>query len=124
MTRKILPGYDTSFGNKKASIWDEYGPKSYPASGGVTITAKTLGWGGFDWFKVCNFQVATVNSQTVVVPLSFSGTYFATAAFASTAPDSAVASVVMKWYVTSTGAEVGSGVDLSAEAVRVFALGV
>jgi hypothetical protein len=31
---------------------------------------------------------------------------------------------VMKWYVTSTGAEVGSGVDLSAEAVRVFALGV
>lgn len=124
MATKTLPGYSTAWGNKNAAVLESYGPKPYVA-GGYTLTAAELGWGGLDFVAPMNFGEATVNSQLVVVPLSVSGTYFVGVTLATTAVG-AVSSVTIKWYTTSTGAEVTtvSSTDLSAERVRLLVVGV
>jgi hypothetical protein len=117
-----FPGYDTSWGNKK--VWQGHliGPTSY-VTGGIAFTASALGWGGIEFLVADNWQVATVNSQTILIPASLSGNYFVGIKLASTA-SGAVASFTIQWYVTSTGAEVGAAVNLSAEKVRLLAVGV
>lgn len=122
MSNIPLAGFDTSFGNHKAWVGDHFGPASY-ATGGETFTAHQLGWGGLEFVELANLGLITVAADQLVVPLSFSGTYFATVAF-GTAAVGAVASVTIKWYVVATGAEVAALFDLSAEKVRVFALGI
>lgn len=114
MADQPLPGYDTSFGNKKAWVGDHHGPDSY-VTGGETFSARQLGWGGFDFVVPGNF------SQ--LQNLSMSGTYAVGVRFATTAVG-AVASVTLVWYVAATGLQVAQGTDLSDEAIRLFALGV
>ena len=112
MANAPLPGYDTSFGNRKAWVGDHFGPASY-ATGGETFAAQDLGWGGFDAVLSCNFgriQLFSISRNytvAIVLPVTAKG---------------AVRSVTIVWF-NIFGPEVGAGTDLSGEAVRLFALG-
>lgn len=122
-SNKPFAGYDTpGFGNKRSWQGGHMGPASY-ATGGETLSAASFGWGGFEWVAADNQGVATVNSTPVVVPLALSTTYFVGITFATTAKGPQ-AKVTIKWYVTSTGAEVSNATDLSAEEVRLMLIGV
>ena len=124
MAIKVLPGYETVWGNKKSAIIDYNGLKSY-ATGGDTFSAAQMGWGGFDVVEAVWSNQLTVNAVPTVVNATISTTYFVAVSIATTsAPGNAVAKVTVKWFVTSTGAEVGAGVDLSAEYVRLRLIGV
>jgi hypothetical protein len=81
------------------------GPASY-TTGGVTISANT--------FALLTIKVL-ISSM-----LSTSGTYFVRFKIAN-GSGSPTATVV--WYTASSGAEVGNDVDLSAETIKVIALG-
>ncbi len=113
MADQPLPGYDTSFGNKKAMVIDHHGPASY-VTGGEVFSARQLGWGGFDFVVPGNFAR--------VQHLSMSRNYSVSVAFDTTAVG-AVHGVTITWY-NVLGLEVADGTDLSAEVIRLFALGV
>lgn len=119
---KPFSGYDTSWGNKKVWQGGHMGPLSY-ATGGETLTASSFGWGGFELVLAANQGVATVNSTPIVIPLALSGNYFVGITFATTAKGPQK-SVTIKWYVTTTGAEVAAAVNLNAEEVRILMVGV
>jgi hypothetical protein len=121
-TNAPFAGYDTSWGNKKAWQGAHFGPASY-TTGGETLSASTFGWGGFELVLAANHGGATVDSIPMIVPLSISQNYFVGITF-STSASGAQASVTIKWYVTSTGAEVANATNLSAEKVRLLAIGV
>lgn len=104
---RVLPGYETYWGNKKVEIIEHFGPASY-ATGGETYTASQVGWGGFD---------------RVSASISYSGTYQMRVLYGSTAVG-AVASVKIMWVVIATGAEVAAAVNLSTEITRLELLGV
>jgi hypothetical protein len=106
-----LPGYSV-IGNKYIAALEHKGPAVY-ATGGETITAAQLGWGGIDILAAAQYSYSDAAT----------GTYFVQVFFGVGA-SGAVASVKILWRVSATGAEVGAGVDLSAEAIRIFALGV
>ena len=113
MADKPLPGYDTSFGNKKAWVGDHFGPASY-VTGGERFTAHQLGWGGIDF-------ILPGNGSRIQI-LSMSRDYSISVLF-DTAAVGAVPAVTIRW-ANVFGAEVAQGTDLSAEAVRLFVLGV
>jgi hypothetical protein len=103
-------------------VGDHFGPASYGGAG-ETFEAKSLGWGGFELVEIINKGLITIVADQLMVALSISGTYFATARLATSAVG-AVASVTIRWYVVATGAEVAGAFDLSAEKIRVLALGI
>jgi hypothetical protein len=108
-----LPGYEQPWGSKKAFIGEVFGPTLY-AAGGQTINASQLGWGGFDMAMVCGLSVSGVY-YGYVQPLPIKTT--------PSLPQSAVSSFKLMWRVLATGAEAGA-IDLSAEVMRFFAIGV
>lgn len=108
-------GYAQSFGTKQAAVFELAGPSSYP-TGGQTVDAATLGWGGFDYVSPGE-------------GLSYSGTYSCKVQYlpvdaAPSAQKGAVGSVKVQWFVVSTGVEAANATDLDGEIVRLFALGV
>lgn len=118
--RAVLPGYPIyPGGSKKLSVFDLKGLSTY-TPGGETIPASLFGEGGIDVIEPLNKQVVTVGADSYIVALSFSGTYFVTVSYPTTTAG-AVASVVIKWYVSATSAEAGA-IDLSAETVRLMAI--
>lgn len=122
MANTSLPNYTNYWGSKY--VWQglHFGPTSY-TTGGETFSAATLGWGGLEFVLADNMGQAAVNSVSMVVPLSTSRTYFVGITFATTATG-VVASVTIKWFVVATGAEVANATNLSAESVRLLAVGV
>ncbi len=105
-----LPGYQQYWGTKLAFVGEVVGPKSY-VTGGQTIQASQLGWGGFDF----------VNAGG---SLSYSGTFYCRVQYlpVDAAPsvfNPGVKSIKLLWYVLATNAEVAGAVDLSAEIVRL-----
>lgn len=111
---KPLDGYEQLFGSKKAMVAELVGPASYLA-GGQTVTAAQLGWGGFDHAVAQGFSLSgTFYGKVQLLPLDPTPSEFLGAA----------QSFKMVWYVTSTNAQVADAVDLSAEVMRFFAIGV
>ncbi len=109
-----LPGYENIFGTKKAFVGELNGPVSY-ATGGQTVNASQLGWGGIDYASVS--------------ALSLSGTFFGRIQLlpidaAPSVPLGSTASFKVIWVVLATGVEVAAAVDLSTEILRLFILGV
>lgn len=81
------------------------GPTSYANPGGQVINIGSFGLRGF---------------QSVVPSMSVSGTYYGRWQPKSADPN---AQAIIHWYVTATNAEVGNGVNLSAETLIVFVQG-
>lgn len=108
-----LPGYEQLWGSKKAFLGELVGPTLY-ASGGQTVNASQLGWGGFDMVQApCLSLSGTYMARVQLLPLDAAPSEFL----------GACASVKVVWYVVATGAEAGA-VDLSTEVMRLFAIGV
>lgn len=112
MAENILPGYSTKWGNKNVFSSDHLGPASYQA-GGESFTAQHLGWGGVEHVFIDGPSWNANNN----------GTYFTKVQF-PTASAGARSSVQILWYVAANNAEVGNNTDLSAEKVRLLAIGV
>lgn len=120
-----LDGYPTSFGSSRASVFPHQGPVLYDpvvegvapalATGGDLVEAVTAGMKYFDF---------------VVGGLSDSGAYRVETAPVAESGDPANPSKLgqpsttyrLRWVVVATGAE-AAAIDLSAEVVRLFALG-
>jgi len=122
-----LDGYPTSFGSSRASVFPHQGPLSYTqvtagaapalATGGDLVEAgPEAGMKYFDYLSA---------------GLSDSGTYRVEAAPTTQSGDPDTPSKLgqpgttyrLRWIVVATGAQTAGAVDLSAEVVRLFALG-
>jgi hypothetical protein len=113
--------YPQPFGAKKASVFYHAGPASYtqmtagPVAGGDTCTPEEAGLNRFE----C----------VVPVGLSDSGTYRVEGVAPAANPSNnrvaagTCATWVLRWVVVATGAQAAGALDLSAERVRLFALG-
>jgi hypothetical protein len=127
ITNAPLLGYPTDFGNKHFSIFDHTGPASYSNIGtssgtGDVINASALAWGGFD----------------SLLPLfggyTLSGTYYVKVFTGHTTTTPTITQGVqnvrtLQWFTTSAAfgalsTEVTNTTDLSAEKVRLEAIGV
>lgn len=51
----IIPGYETSIGNKLLAAVDHYGPTSYVLGTGQAYPATSINRGGFDWVDAADF---------------------------------------------------------------------
>jgi hypothetical protein len=98
-----IAGYPTKVANKNYQVIDHVGPTSYP-TGGEAYPASNLNFGGFD----------SVDAGT-----DFSGTYQVRTIYNNNPIGSATPSVLLQWFVISTGLEVGNGVNLSTATVRL-----
>lgn len=115
-----LDGYPTSIGNKVLSVFPHTGPASYtqmttnPVAGGDTVTfANEAGMKFAD--KLHGGKTDSgLYSIEVFLPAANPSTKLS-AAPAKTA--------VLRWVVVATGAQVAGAVDLSAEIVRLEAIG-
>ena len=107
-----LMGYPDLWGTKRAEIAEVAGPASY-VTGGQTINASDMGFGGFDWVDA--------GGQ------SYSGTYYGRISYLPvSAPPSAqnpaCKQVKLQWIVTATGAEAAAAVNLSGEIMRMIVI--
>lgn len=99
-----VKGFPDTWGQHRAVPFEHLGPASYP-SGGEYIGAPQLG------VSAC----AHVGSG-----VSYSGTYRVDCIY----PGAGVRNAVyLKWSNASTGQEVGNGVNLSGETVRLLVVG-
>ena len=99
-----------SLGEVFLSAREVTGPASY-VTGGQPLSPQ--------FFALLSFKVLISDH------LSPDGTYFVrfVAPAGSTFGTSSATQAYMKWFVTSTGAEVGNGTNISTEKVRVVAIG-
>lgn len=105
MADTLLKGFPDSWGQHQATLIDHVGPTSY-VQGGEKITAAQGLWPrSFAW---------------VGSALTYSGTYRVDCIYPGTGLRSWV---YFKWTNASTGQEVGNGVSLSGEKVRLLVVG-
>ena len=115
-----LADFPDSFGAHKGSVFSHTGPASYtqmttgPLAGGDTVQAVEAGMKFFD--------------AVIPVGLSDSGVYrvegVAPVGNPSTNKSAAHAQTwLLRWVVVSTGSEAAAELDLSAQTVRLFAVG-
>ena len=114
-----LAGFPDSFGSHRASVFPHTGPASYtqmttgPLAGGNTVEAVEAGLTFFD--------------AVIPIGLSDSGVYrveaVAPVGNPSTGDGAASQTWKLRWVVVATGAEVAGAFNLSAQVVRLFALG-
>lgn len=106
-----IPGFPQDVGNRKMTVIDHYGPTSY-LSGSDKLYPGPLGIGGaLDFVTMPN---------PAVTP---SGTYSVSIHYPTGMAGVQVQYITFKWYVVATGLEVTTATDLSAEYVRVQAMG-
>ena len=118
-----LDMYPDNFGAHKGSVFPHAGPASYtavvevspadfPVTGGDIVEAVEAGLKLFDW--IASGSLTDDGAYRVeVIPLTLSDDQVG-------APSR---TMVLRWVVVATGAEVAGGVDLSDRVVRLFALG-
>lgn len=107
----MLPDYPSPPGNKNISIVTVAGPASYtavtngsPPTGGQALTARDVGLpNGVEFIEAC---------------ASDDGQYEVAVIFPSN-PAKGASSVILRWVVSATGAEVSGTTDLSARKVRL-----
>lgn len=117
-----LDGYPTSWGSSRASVFPHAGPTLYqrvnlgspstvPVSDGDTVEAVEAGMKYFDIVlgSLTDSSLYEVQSIPVAQSDEMSGAQTTT--------------YKLRWVVVATGAEVADGVDLSAEIVRLLAVG-
>lgn len=115
----VLADYPDSFGGHRASVFAHTGPTLYaamttgPLAGGDTVQAVEAGLKYFDIVCASGFSDSGVYFVIAVAPVGNPSTN-KQAAHAT--------SWRLKWIVTATGVEAGA-IDLSAQTVRLFALG-
>lgn len=122
---RTFNGYPDSFGGKRASVFPHRGPTSYTvitegvapalATGGDLAYATEAGMRYFD--HAVGGQSDSGKYFVQVLPTTVSGVILVPGAIPQPGT-----SVRLKWMVATTGAEAGA-VDLSAEIVRLFAIG-
>lgn len=115
-----LDGYPTSFGSSRASVNGITGINPYVAitpgtppavaTGGQSIKASDFGLKYFDYAVAGLSDSAVYRVECIPGQPSGQG------------PKGASSTYTLRWVVVATGAEAGA-IDLSAEVVRVFALG-
>jgi len=116
---QVFPGYPNPPGGKPWSIADITGPTSYTAvtngtapaapTGGQSIAASFFGLTSLAW---------------VANGMSISGTYLVQAIVVPMSPGVYAPNVILRWVTAATGAEASGAANLSAETVRLLALGV
>lgn len=116
MADKALYGRDPVNGRSAWNIVDHYGPASYVV-GGETWPQAPAGGGPN--------AIGLASLQWVSQGITESGTYRIVPIFGGTAgnPAPVKQSIKLKWYVVSTGLEVSAAVNLSAEVIRLLAIG-
>ena len=122
-----MAGYPTSFGSSRASVFPHRGPASYvaldpgvapalSAGGDVVEAAPEAGMKFFDFLVGGHSDSGTY--YVIAVPVTASGDPAAPTRLAQPS-----ATYVLRWLDASTDTEVTADVDLSAEIVRLFAIG-
>lgn len=125
-----LLGYPTDIGNKHLIVFDHKGPTSYANIGtssgaGDVINAADLGWGGFDTFKAASAATSSYSMSGTYIVKIFTGHTTTTPTFTQ-----GIQNVrTLQWFTTSAAfgtisTEVTNATDLSAEVVRLEAIGV
>ena len=99
-----ITGVQQTFGGMFWSPLDISGSASY-VQGGDALSPQSFGFNSYIW--------------SLTGAVSQSGTYFVL----GRALSSGFSQFQLVWFVTATGAEVGAGVNLSAETVRIAAIG-
>lgn len=120
MANRILPGYMNQVGAKLEVIVDHDGPASYanggtPSTSGEVINASDFGLGGFELVQCDHLSQDGLNDV------------FAQLVNQSAPGDTignAVPTARLRWFVTSTGAEVANAVNLSTKSIRLQIRGV
>jgi len=122
---RTMNGYPDSFGAKRASVFPHRGPTTYVvidenvapilAGGGDLVYANEAGMKYFDHVMGGSSDSGTYFVQ--VIPTTVSGIVATPGAIPQPGT-----SARLKWLVAATGAE-AAAVDLSAEIVRLFAVG-
>ncbi len=115
-----LTGYPTSVGNKVVSVVGHAGPASYtqvssgtiPVTGGDRVYASEFGMKFFD-SVVAMCADDGVNS-VLVIPTTDTDDFYGAGGMTS---------VILRWFVVATGAEVAGAVNLSTKTVRLQAIG-
>jgi len=115
-----FPGYPDSWGNRRACVVAHQGPTSYtpvteespsayPIAGGDLLEAVEAGMKYIDW----------------VGPMVADGGIFRVEAIPSDQSQYKVPSetMILRWVILATGAEVAAGTNLSANYVRVLVVG-
>lgn len=116
-----LDGFPTSLGSNRASVNGITGPSSYTqivpgtppavATGGQSINAQLFGMKYFD------YVVAGLSDSAVYRVECIPG------ARSGLGPKGATTTYTLRWVVVATGAEAAAELDLSAEIVRILAVG-
>jgi len=114
VANRILPGYPQDVGAKKEVVFDHDGPASYnntgtPLTSGETINATDLGAGGIDYCETDSLSSDGLNyAYVMILSQSTSGNW-----------GNIVQSIVIRWFVVATGAEVANAVNLSTKSIRI-----
>lgn len=117
-----LDMYPDSFGAHRGSVFPHAGPVSYdpvveespanlPLAGGDTVEAVEAGLKLFDWVSSVTADSGLFRVEAIPKSLSQYQIGAATPTY------------ILRWVTVATNAEVAAGFDLSAEVVRLFALG-
>lgn len=99
MQLTLLKGYPDLMGRRRAFAGYGNGPSSYPSGGDPLVLP------GYESYL-----------DAVFGGVSVSGTYFVASRPAGVGPRQAW---YVKWFASSTGAEVSPGTDLSAESIQI-----
>jgi len=114
-----LAGFPDAWGNKRVSVMRVTGPASYaqytaPTTGGQDVPLQPNSGVKFADFAIGAVSDAgTHRAEVVQIEPSLVG--------GLTVPRTRL---VLKWYLLSTGAEIGGGVNLSAQTVSIWVVGV
>lgn len=109
----MVPGYiDPVGGRSKLGILDHTGPASY-ITGGETFPAQSS-FGGPNSLGLSGLNFVSSGHTE-------SGTYYVVPVFGG--KGAIKGTIKLVWYVTATGAQVASAVNLSAEVVRLLVVG-
>jgi hypothetical protein len=95
-------------------IGDHFGPQNYQANG-YSLTAFALGMSGFEWVEF----TASSNSGNYLVSGILPGGAGNTEFRAVTYPY-----VTVQWFYAANGNQVANNTNLSAEQIRLFAIGI
>lgn len=117
-----LDGYPQPIGYSKASVFPHAGPTAYnpvveespatlPIAGGDRLEAVEAGLKLFDWVSFAISDSGTYRVEPIPVSSS------------DDQPGAPTTTYILRWVVVATNTEVVTGVDLSENIVRLFALG-
>jgi hypothetical protein len=123
--RKNQIDYPDVWGSKRVAEWAHVGPASYvqvsnatPATGGDPVPFSEIsGQGGLKAVDMLEVPMTSDNGQYEAVAIPIDG------ASQSSWGIQPSKNFILRWFVSSTGAEVAGAVNLSARTIRLRAIG-